>query len=501
LKKFKEVEITRKKYHKDPSLNSVHRSSLMVPELDDCIAEISFLNHFLIKRNHKKIACIITAIGKDGKKIESRLHHIDQPKVYVFTLTGMVEKPVSNYMIEFFSPDNLFIPFPAVMVNHRNNKFLNQVHSFNRVLNDIFEDDDINKNHVKESSIDLILNKNTDTCLLFTAGPMDCKGSLEIEIGTPSQTYRTVKALDVPRFGYKKISLRENFKELPDGVKGIIKAKQPNQLLFYGRLISGQWRKDKTFSANHSYYDSSTTEEYWDNTKQSDRQYPFFSNFNNGIKIYPISSPSNLEIILYANSNHGEEIFSQNVGTVTSPSNEFVDIDANTTFDNAGIDISTISSFGVRAQGINDSKIPTRIGHQLIYGAGGLNSSINVVLSNPNVFTPPGKKSMKWGQIVIGGGFDTFFGITADSKQNKEITKHVANITFYDKNGKLEERKIDVLNGTSVKLEASNEFKEFIDYEKPEYIWCSIDSENHGLNFFASTYNTQTKHCSGDHGF
>ena len=69
---------------------------------------------------------------------------------------------------------------------------------------------------------------------------------------------------------------------------------------------------------------------------------------------------------------------------------------------------------------------------------------------------------MKWGQIVVGGGFDTFFAITADSKQNKEITKHEANITFYDKNGKLEEKKVDVLNGTSVKFEASKEFKEFV---------------------------------------
>ena len=108
---------------------------------------------------------------------------------------------------------------------------------------------------------------------------------------------------------------------------------------------------------------------------------------------------------------------------------------------------------------------------------------------------------MKWGQIIVGGYFDTFFGFTADSKENKEITNHEVNITFYDKNGKLEEKKVDVLNGTSVKFEASNEFKEFIDYEKPEYIWCSIESENYGLNFFASTYNTQTKHCSGDHGF
>ena len=442
MKKFKEIEATRKKYHRDPKLNPIHRSSLMVPELDDCIAEISFLNHFLIKRNHKKIACIITAIGKDGNKIESRLHHIDQPKVYVFTLTGIVEKPVSNYMIEFFSPDNLFIPFPAVMVNHRNDKFLNQVHAFNRVLNDIFENDDINKNHVKESSVDLILNDNTDTCLLFTAGPIDCKGSLEIEIDTPSKTHRTVVSLDVPRFGHKKISLRESFNELPDGVKGIIKAKQPNQLLFYGRLISGQWRSDKTFSANHSYYDSSTTEEYWDNTEPSEGQYPFFSKFKSRIKIYPILSPSELEIILYANSNQGKEIFSQKVGKITSPSNEFIDIDVNTTFQNAEIDISTISSFGVRAQAINDSKIPTRIGHQLIYGAGGLDTSINILLENPNYFIPEGKKSMKWGQIIVGGGFDSFFGITADSKENKEITKHEANITFMIKTANSRKEKL-----------------------------------------------------------
>ena len=74
--------------------------------------------------------------------------------------------------------------------------------------------------------------------------------------------------------------------------------------------------------------------------------------------------------------------------------------------------------------------MPTRIGHQLIYGAGGLDSSINVVLGNPNIFNRPGKKSMKWGQIIVGGNFDSFFGFTADSKENKEITKHEANITI-----------------------------------------------------------------------
>ena len=77
MKTFNDVQKTRMKYHKEPDLNSVHRSSLMVPEIEGSIAEISFLNHFLLKRNYEHIACVITPIGKDGKKLDSKLHIID----------------------------------------------------------------------------------------------------------------------------------------------------------------------------------------------------------------------------------------------------------------------------------------------------------------------------------------------------------------------------------------------------------------------------------------
>jgi len=506
LKKLKEVEETRKKYHKDPLLNSVHRSSLMVPELDDSIAEISFLNHFLIKRNHKKVACIITAIGKNGQKIESKLYHIEEPRVYVFTLTGMVEEPVSNYMVEFYSVDNLFIPFPAVMVNHRNKKFLNQVHSFNRVLNDIFENDDVNSNQVKESSVDLVVNQNTDTCLLFTAGPMGCKGSLEIEIENSNKIFKTVRELDVSRFGSKMISLQETFHDMPDNFKGIIKAKQPNQLLFYGRLLSGQWLKDdKVFTANHSYYDSSTVKEYWDNNQPSERQYPFFSELNNSIKIYPIASPSHLKISVYANSKDGSKILDDvHVNDLTSPSNEFVDFNVNSIIEKYNIKKDDVSSYGVKAEVIGSSKMPTRVGHQLVLGGGGLESSINTVLNNPNKFIPKGRKSMKWGQIVIGGGFDSFVGFAADSKENQEIEKHDVNIVYYNKTGKIKEKNVDVINGTSLKFSAEKELQDVINLEKletPDYVWCIAESEKHGLNFFSCAKNKHTMHCSGDHGF
>ena len=50
--------------------------------------------------------------------------------------------------IDFFSERNLFIPFSAVIITHVGKNFCNVVHSYNRILNDVFEDDKINKNHV-----------------------------------------------------------------------------------------------------------------------------------------------------------------------------------------------------------------------------------------------------------------------------------------------------------------------------------------------------------------
>ena len=47
VKTVKQVETTRKTYHRDPTLNTIHRASLLVPEIQNTVAEISFLNHFL----------------------------------------------------------------------------------------------------------------------------------------------------------------------------------------------------------------------------------------------------------------------------------------------------------------------------------------------------------------------------------------------------------------------------------------------------------------------
>ncbi len=501
MKKLKEVEANRKLYHNDPTLNSVHRASLMVPEISGTEVDISFLNHFFLKRNYTNIACKITAIDGNGNKIQSKLHVINKPIVYNITLTGMVDQLVSNYMIEFFSPENLFIPFPAVMINHRGKGFINQVHSFNRVLNDIFEDDSINSHQVKEASVDLPLKPNGDTFLLFTAGPLPCSESFEIEINTRGNVYKKQYTLNVPRFGTKKISIKESFNDLPLGEGGIIKAKQPRQLLFYGRMLSGQSNANGSFSANHSYYDSSTTEEYWDDDRNSGRSYPFFPELRNIARLYPIMSPSDLEIFVGLFNNDGNLINEVDMGSLQSPSKNFLDIDINSVIKKENLSSNEISTFSIMAK-INSGKMPTRIGHQLVYGAGGLDSSIAVSLFNPNLFTPSDKKSFKWGQIISGADYDSLVGIVADPNENPNIKTHEVKVKFYDSNGLILEKNWEINNGTAKKFSANNELSSLYQSKKlPTYFWCTVEAEHFGLNFFSTAFNKITKHTSGDHGF
>jgi len=502
VKTLKQVEATRRTYHKDPTINTIHRASLLVPEIQNTTTEISFLNHFLLKRQYSNVACKITAIDTNGKKIKSKLHKIDKPTVYNFPLSGMVSESVSNYMVEFFSPDNLFIPFPAVMVNHHGKNFINQVHAFNRVLNDVFEDEEINSHQVKEASIDLLVNEDTDTFLLFNAGPLPCKDYLEIEVTTPNQTIKQKSNIDLPRFGTKKIEFKKTFEQLENGTSGIVKVKQPTQFLFYGRMLAGQIKNDGAFSANHTYYDSSTSSEYWDDSSDSARFYPYFPNLKNTVRLYPILSPSELQIKLNIFDRDGNGIKEYDIDSLSSPSAKFLEVNVESLISQDSIGIDTISTFSITATPLS-GKTPTRIGHQLSYGAGGLDTSIAVSLFNHNIYNPPNKKSFKWGQIITGGQYNAYVGIVADGAENAKIDHQDANMKFYDDTGLILEKSVVIKNRTANVLEFPKILTSINGYStnKPKSIWCVIEGEQYGLNFFTATWNNKSNHCSGDHGF
>ena len=92
MKTFHQVQKDRIKYHALPNKNTVHRSSLIVPDILNSEAWIGFINHFLIKRGYKSVALKISAINKIGYLLDASTIEINEPKVYSFNLTKMFSK-------------------------------------------------------------------------------------------------------------------------------------------------------------------------------------------------------------------------------------------------------------------------------------------------------------------------------------------------------------------------------------------------------------------------
>ncbi len=412
MKNYKEVQQTRQSYHQDPHLNSVHRSSLQVPRMPGCETEISFLNHFLIKRSYKEVGCRITAIDDQGKRIEARLFNIDEPCVYRFCLEKEIHKDAHSYMVEFFTNKNLFIPFPAVMVNHVGNQSINTVHAFNRVLNDVFEDDAINSHRTAEAAIDVEVNDQTDTFALFMTGQAPVKDHLRFDLSLSDGSHLS-KVVDVnlPRFHAKNFFLSEVFPELKSIKGGVLKILQPRQPLFYDRMLSGRIKRDGSFTGNHSYYDSSTTNEYWENDTISYRLYPYFADFSNILRFYPIISPSILRITLEFFDVSGNSLGEDIVGELDTSGNRGLEINVNQVALRAGIQAVDIGTYCVFTEGKNGEN-PTRVNHQIVHRVkNALDSSINVSLVSDHFFKPTGKPGLTWGQMPHGKAFQTHFGI------------------------------------------------------------------------------------------
>lgn len=494
MKLFSEVEKTRIAYHKDQSQKTVHRSSLLVPRFEHATTVISFLNHFLLKRNYESVTLKITAISYDGKFKSSKSIEINEPRVYTFYLEELFQDSAETgeYLVEFFSTKNLFIPYPAVMINHVGKDFINTVHAYNRVLNDIFEDDEVNSFQVYEASIDVVIDEEYDSFFYIASGPFEINGALKVSLEDSEQVSRVIP-ISMERMSVRRFKLSEIFnRSLING--SILKILQPKQVLFYGRLLAGVMnRKTGAFSANHSYYDTSSVPEYFDNNESS-RRYPYFSDQQNTITMYPIVSKSLLEISVEISND--TKTFKSDFQKLLSPSTNPITFDINKLVKMS--ELENVYSFKVRAYS-SQNKIPTRLSHQVQYSKLGskskLGSSISVALNNEEVFDSPNRNRMIWGQVVTANNYESRLGIcfSNNSSPNEKIT-----IDFYGESGHLK-CITEHLDSTSSMIFDSTFFVQIGCVN--EFVWYVARAEKNELTAISFHYHRISENASGEHSF
>ena len=494
MKDYHKVQKDRIKYHAQPNKNTVHRSSLIAPELPNANTWIGFVNHFLIKRNYKSVAMKISAIGSNGDLLDTSTLEINEPIAYSINLSDIFKNiKAKNYLIEFFSEKNLFIPFPAVIISHQGKDFCNVVHSYNRVVNDIFEDDQINKTQVSEASFDVNINSKYDTFFNLSSGITSISNKF-LKMSYEKNKKKLTKniKINVPRLSYKSFYLSKIFKKKLDG--GTVRIKQPKQSLFFGRLFAGKInKKTKAFSANHSYYDVSKNKEYF-SSSQSYRTYPFLANSVNKIVMYPIFSPSKLDVQLKVFDK--EKTYLSPKIRFSSKSKTPLSINVNDFLNSKKL--ANISAFTLIAQSAS-KKIPTRLSHQLIYGqksnVNPLNCSINVSLYNEKMFVPKKKTGFAWGQFISHKNYNSKIGFCFASPEKDSDKLY---IDFYNSNGlfksiekRLNPKESLILNAEQI-MKKSN---------KIEFCWYVAKCSRPDLTAYSVHGNIVSGNFSGEHNF
>lgn len=501
MKGYKDVDATRLQQRERPAVNSVHRSSLLVPQIGGASTEIAFLNHFLIKRKYEHVACRITGVDRVGRRIESQLHPIRERRVYRFELSALFEGAAA-YQIEFFAADNLFIPFPAVMVNHYGDDFINTVHAFNRVLNDVFEDDELTHAPVAETGIEVTLSGDTDTVCWLMSGMSEMTGTAELVLDTAQTSHRKTIPLTLPRFGVQTVSVSEAFPEAGNVRNGLVRILQPQQKMFYGRLLGARMhRATGAFSGNHSYYDTRSLDETWGNALPSSQIFAYSETLPPRIRMhpeFPAGRAMTLDLTFF--DSHGSPMMQTDAGTLRSPG-PYVELDMQTRIRELGLDGTAVGSFELRATPVDGNTL-ARVAYHLLYGAGGLEGSSIIALGNPNVKPRDPNAGRTWGQAVIGRNFTTLLMI-APGQRSANHTH--CRLEFYDERGALGERTFEIVpNGglvIDVERELAAELEGRLHGRHHVPVWFYLDADRSDINAHAVTSHRVSGHTTVEHTF
>jgi hypothetical protein len=227
------------------------------------------------------------------------------------------------------------------------------------------------------------------------------------------------------------------------------------------------------------------------------RAYPHFADLKTSIRIYPVHSPSTLDFVVALHGNDGRELGRVPAGSVMNPGGDFLDVTIEDLSSRARVDISRVRSFVLQAQP-RDGATPSRISHQLVYGAGALEASIAMALCSPNVFAPQGKHGLTWGQALYGGGLESSAAIVCNTPDGEAAE---LDIVAYDESGATGSVKRSLVPGAACQIEPQDFGIQSGRANDARPIWFVAQSRRRDISFYSVTRHRKSGHCSGEHGF
>lgn len=298
----------------------IFRSSAIFPVLQQpgITSRILFMGYWILKRNIKELASVITLRSSEGEILARSNLLISEPKTYRIELKDQLalanrspnEDFAGSIEVEFYSTQNLVFPFPALDINFYGPRFSSIVHTAQRVYNDF---DDLRNNSqttVPESGFNIYATDDQEPFFTMINGSTPCENS-QITMEFFNCDHEVLRhTLDLGNVKPYQTSII--FPARLCGLKDFLKGQVGAAKIFFHvnwafpRLVAGNWNhRIPALNITHTYYDcekATSKTDYWFSPKEGFHVASLMvpvtvtdDRFTN-IYFYPIYSPSRFSI-------------------------------------------------------------------------------------------------------------------------------------------------------------------------------------------------------------
>lgn len=405
----------------------IFRSSAIFPVIHQkgISTQLLFLGYWLLKRNIREVACVVTLRSQMGNMLSRRSFQVTEAKTYrIEAEEEMVRAGIptdevfdGSLELEFFSTSNLMFPYPAVVVNYYGPQYSSVVHTAQRVYND-FEDMAKNsQTSVPESGFNIYADDDREPFISFINGAEEVPNA-RIDLQFFNCDHEVLShSIDFGKLlPYEtKILYPARELELKSFLKGKVGAGKAHFQLkwIFPRLVVGNIQRSiPAMTITHTYYDctlATSDSDYWRPAEPAwhpaSLMIPLTTKDNEftNIYFYPIYSPSTFTVDLEIYNAKGEKLGSkEKVVRVESPRDELIPIQLKELCKELNIAPAENLAARIIAHPCEGSRLPARIKLGLDVGATATAMPCNIC-TNLQPFNPPAEakaRSFKWGPLL-----------------------------------------------------------------------------------------------------
>lgn len=506
----------------------VFRSSAIFPVIQEkgISSRVLFMGYWLLKRNIHEISAVITLRNDHGIMLARSSMRINEAKTFRIELTDELELAglrrdsefSGSIEMEFFSTQNMFFPFPAVVINYYGPNFSTVVHTAQRIYND-FEDKAKNsQTKVPESGFNLYADDDREPFIGLINGSVPVPESLlhlELVNHTRKILSCNIDLGDLAPYETKWIypGRHCDLKSFFEGKPGAAKIDFKVDWIFPRLIVGNFHHKIPALSITHTYYDCSnadTDSDYWRPAEPGWNAASLMvpgelaKNHFTNIYFYPIYSPSSFAIDIEIYSAQGELLGSkQNGATIRAPEFTLHRLSLRDFCKELGIDDREDCALRLiaRPDGAKERRIPARIKIGLDVGKNETETPCNICTNlqpfNTSLENKP--TSFRWSPVLADQPKATIWLMNSspaiEYKREAELV-----LTFFHESDDRTMVRTMTLPPHGFAVIHVAEDKELNDFFENHVGWMTLTSTNPYITTYYFAENASGV-IGGDHGF